>query len=186
MLISKNGRKSNRRKFLSLTKVVTNVVIYHSIEIKKKNKIYRRLDKINVVDIFGYNVEKCYVFVDEIINLLCTYLKMTYIPCPLLAFYGKLVFRFKSTTLRFSDIVRFRPCVNTRSFVLGWVEEGVLYINYHYPFWCTRTIGQKFGGAKLKSCGPHPFWVALLSFFVCQTEEVLTFSYTSLFPYSLL
>lgn len=75
--------------------------------------------------------------------------------------------------------------VNTRSFVLGWVEEGVLYINYHYPFWCTRTIGQKFGGEKLKSCGPHPFWVSLLSFFVCQTQEVLTFSYTSLFPYSL-
>lgn len=74
MLISKNGRKSNRRKFLSLTRVVTNVVIYHFIEIKKKNKIYRRLDKINVVDIFGDNVGKCYVFVDEIINLLGTYL----------------------------------------------------------------------------------------------------------------
>lgn len=39
---------------------------------------------------------------------------------------------------------------------------------------------------KLKSCGPHPFWVSLLSFFPCQEEEEgLTFSYTSLFLYSL-
>jgi len=41
MLISKNGRTSNGRKFLSLTKVVTNVVVIdRSHRNEKNNKLH--------------------------------------------------------------------------------------------------------------------------------------------------
>lgn len=75
MLISKNGRPSNKRKFLSLKKLLQMLLLQIiPIEIKKKNNNLQEIRMINVVDIFGDNVRKCDVFVDEIINLLCTYL----------------------------------------------------------------------------------------------------------------